>query len=182
VHGARLALRRRWLLAGWATTALLAGPAGTGARAEAASRPPARALAGEHSITGTWVDAIALAGANHALALQLHERNGHALLGYVLGGTELASVRAGSRSGVRVELTLELRDPAGVTLLEIAARLRGETIAGTVSGPGGSGTVSLRRTTEVLSERRMVFTTLDGDGEPTAMFRLAVAVAPAGGW
>jgi hypothetical protein len=179
--GTRVALRPRWLLAGLATTSLLAGPAGPGARAEATPRPPARVLVGGHDVTGTWVGALSLGGgANRALVLQLHERAGHALLGYVLGGTELTTVRAGSRSGVRVALTLELRDPTGVTLLEIAARLRGDTMAGTVSGPGGSGAVLLRRTSEVLSERRMVFATLDGDGAPTALVRLAVAVAPSG--
>jgi hypothetical protein len=180
VRAANFAAARRWVLAGIATTATMALPAGPGTRTEAAPRPPARALAGGHNVTGTWVGALALAGANHALALQLHERDSHALLGYVFGGTELTTVRAGSRSGARVALTLELRDPAGVTLLEIAARLRGDTMAGTVSGPGGSGTVSLRRTSEVLTERRMVFATLDGDGEPTAMVRLAVAVTPSG--
>ena len=170
----------RWLLVGLVAAATLARTAGPGARVEAAPRSPARALAGGHDVTGTWVGALTLPGANHALALQLHERDGHALLGYVLGGTERTTVRAGSRSGVRVALTLELRDPAGVTLLEIAARLRGKAMAGTASGPGGSGTVLLRRTSEVLSERRMVFATLDGDGEPTALVRLAVALAPSG--
>jgi hypothetical protein len=168
------------LLVAFVITATLSRVGGPGARAEAAPRPPARALAGGHDLTGTWVGTLALAGASRALALQLHERDGHALLGYVLGGTELTTVRAGSRSGARVTLTLELRDPAGVTLLEIAARLRGNTMAGTVSGPGGSGAVLLRRTSEVLSERRMVFATLDGGGEPTAMVQLAVAVAPSG--
>ncbi len=180
MNAAKFAAARRWLLVGLATTATLARTAGPGARAEAVPRSPARALVGGHDLTGTWVGTLALAGANHALALQLHERDSHALLGYVLGGTELTTERAGSRSGVRVTLTLERRDPAGVTLLEIAARLRGDTIAGTVSGPGGSGAVVLRRTSEILSERRMVFATLDGDGEPTAIVRLAVAVAPSG--
>jgi hypothetical protein len=175
-----LAAARRWLRAGLVTTATLAWTAGPGARAEAAPRPPARALAGGHDLTGTWVGAIALTGASRALALQLHERDSHALLGYVLGGTELTTVRAGSRSGARVALTLELRDPAGITLLEVAARLRGNTMTGTVSGPGGSGTVLLRRTSDVLSERRMVFATLDDGGEPTALVRLAVAFAPSG--
>jgi hypothetical protein len=164
-------LRTRVSLALVATLALLPSTA-----AAAVAHPLRHVLRSYKSVTGTWVGTITNGASVRRIALQLHERPGGDVLAYVLGGTSYATVTEAHRSGNRLTMTLELRDPEGSYSSTVDATVAGTAITGAVAGVLGPGELALRSTNAVVDERRFIFALLDGEGNPEAATELAAAL------
>lgn len=105
---------------------------------------------------GVWIGSLDFGGSSRAFAFQLEERHDNRLVGYVLGGTGSRTIVDGARRGADVTFALELRDPVRTTMLTIAGRLHGDTLTGTADEGAVIQPVLLRRTSQVLDERRFL--------------------------
>lgn len=134
----------------------------------------AHASGGPPSAAGTWVGVWTHDGIDRPVVLELAERDGRQLLGYVLGGTESQTIVEGMRRGRRLRLTIEIRDPVETVALTVSGRLRGDRIVATVDDGRSVGRLNLRRTDHMLHEQRFVLAAPVPVGTPSILSVAAV--------
>jgi hypothetical protein len=109
--------------------------------------------------------------------LQLHQRADGKVLGYIPGGTAHSVVTAGSVSGDRVHLEMELEDPRATRISALDGSARRNLIRGTVDDGSGPRPIALHRAAGVFHERRFLFAKPSvGPGEPTGLLDLSVVL------
>ncbi len=123
------------------------------------SPDPARA-------TGTWTFNLDFTGTTRAFAVELMERSGGSVTGYLLGGTRERVLVAGSVSGSTLTLVLELAHPTATRTITITGALGRDTIVGAASGDLTPQPVTLERTDCELFEQHLAAAVDTGGGTP----------------
>jgi len=135
------------------------------------------AVSGHADVTGTWRATNSESGSSRIVMLQLHQRADGKVLGYIPGGTARSVVTAGSVSGDRVHLEMELEDPRATRISVLDGSARRNLIRGTVDDGSGPRSIALHRATGVFHERRFLFAKPSvGPGEPTGILDLSVVL------
>ena len=129
---------------------------------------------------GTWTFTLNFAGSERRFALELVQRDGGDLVGYLLGGTRFRTLVRGALAGSTLELELELANPAATRTILFTGTLGRETVSGAVSGDIAPQPVALVRAACELVEQQLVAAEFTGDPEPQHLRWLAV-VRDAGG-
>ena len=124
--------------------------------------------------TGTWRFSLDFDGSSRHFALELVERQGGQLLGYLLGGTRHGTLVTGSTSGSSVSIELELKHPMGSRSIPITGSVAGNTITGTASGDIAAQPVILRRTFCELVEQELAAAELTSGPEPEHLTAISV--------
>ncbi len=126
---------------------------------------------------GTWTFALDFSGTLRPFALELVERPGGDIVGYLLGGTYERVVVGGAVSGTTVTLELELARPSDLRVVTLAGTLDRRSITGTASGDIASQPVVLARAYCELREQQLAAARLAGSPpEPEGVRRLAVVL------
>ncbi len=125
--------------------------------------------------SGTWRFALDFAGTQRPFVLELAERPGGEITGYLLGGTSRRVLVGGARSGGTVELELELVHPGATRQIAFAGTLERQAIAGAVTGDIAPQVVTLVRSTCELFEQQLAAAALTG-GQAEHVRRIAVVL------
>ena len=124
--------------------------------------------------TGTWLFSLDFTGSTRRFALELVERPGGQLVGYLLGGTRYRTLVTGSISGSSVSLELELLHPNDTRTITFDGSLAGNTVSGTAAGGIANQPVTLERTFCELREQEFAAAQDTGGPEPEHLTFLAV--------
>jgi len=126
--------------------------------------------------TGTWLFSLDFTGSTRKFALELVERPGGQIVGYLLGGTRYRTLVTGSGSGSSVSFELELTHPMATRTISFNGSVAGNTISGTASGDITSQTVTLERTFCELYEQQFVAAQDTGGPEPEHVTYMSVVL------
>ncbi len=114
-------------------------------------------------LSGTWIGSLQFPGeVSRNIAIQLHQRDGGDLLGYLLGTTESWVVRSGISSAGVLDLEVALRSPFGTRIITLSGAVHGGQATLNLTGDLPDQTVELVRWPENLVERRFVFADATG--------------------
>ncbi len=135
-----------------------AGPrdAGTDAGTDAGSDAgPPQPLSGA---TGVWVGPIPQGSDGRVFTIILFERQNHALIGYVAGGTAHRSI-TGTVAGGEARLVLTAQDSAGMSEIMIGGTFAGDTFRGIATRADIDSPIPVvwQRRSDPLVERRFLF-------------------------
>jgi len=131
---------------------------------------------------GTWTFTLDFAGSERLFALELAQRDGGDVVGYLLGGTRFRTLVRGALTGSTLELELELANPAATRTILFTGTLGRETVSGAASGDIAPQPVTLIRAACELTEQRLAAAELTGDPEPQHARLLAVVRDADGGF
>ncbi len=126
--------------------------------------------------TGTWLFSLDFTGSTRRFALELIERPGGQIVGYLLGGTRYRTFVSGSTPGSSVSFALELINTSTTRTIDVNGSLDGNTITGTASGDIASQPVSLERTFCDLTVQEFVAAQDTGGPDPEHVVVLAVVL------
>ena len=124
--------------------------------------------------TGTWLFSLDFTGSTRRFALELVERPGGQLVGYLLGGTRYRTLVTGSISGSSLSLELELLHPNDTRTITFDGSLAGNAVSGTAAGGIANQPVTLERTFCELREQEFAAAQDTGGPEPEHLTFLAV--------
>ncbi len=139
------------------------------------SSVPARA-------TGTWLFSLDFTGSVRSFALELIERPGGAVTGYLLGGTPQRTFVTGSVTGSTLGFELQLIHPAATRVIQFSGTLGRQSVVGTASGDIQSQAVSLERTFCELHEQEMAAAVDTGGSDPEHLRVISVVMDEDGGF
>ncbi len=124
--------------------------------------------------TGTWIFSLDFTGSRRSFALELVERPGGQIVGYLLGGTRHRTFVTGSLSGSTLAFELELIHPTETRSINFTGAVAGNTITGTASGDITNQPVTLQRTFCELFEQEFAAAQDTGGPDPEHVVFLSV--------
>jgi hypothetical protein len=120
-------------------------------------------------------------GVRHTLATVWHTRaDGTRLLAASLGSLDGRVVDGALLTGRSVTFTLRERVGATSRDLAFTGRWNGHRMAGTLTGPSGTGRLVLRMATTPIVERGLIFAETDASGNPVAAAEVSVVIDSGG--
>lgn len=139
------------------------------------SADPARA-------DGTWVFSLDFAGSVRSFALELIERPGGAVTGYLLGGTSRRAFVTGMVTGSTLSFDLELVHSAATRIVQFSGTLGRQSVPGTATGDIASQPVILERTFCELVEQELAAAAVGGGPDPEHLRMMSVVLDEDGGF
>src|SRR6266545_3607826 len=115
------------------------------------------ASAAAADVTGTLIATLTDSGSARSLVLQLHQRAGGTVMGYIPGGTAFRTVTGGGVTGSDVTFKMEFKDPRVTEIVVVNGTVRRNIIRGTADNGSGPRPMVLHGTTDILHERRFLF-------------------------
>ncbi|NHZ72843.1 MAG: hypothetical protein GWP16_00010 [Nitrospirae bacterium] len=126
--------------------------------------------------SGSWLFSLDFTGSARKFAVELVERPGGQLVGYLLGGTRYRTLVSGLASGSSVSFQLELTHSTATRTISFNGSLAGNTISGTASGDITNQAVTLERTFCELYEQQFAAAQDTGGPEPEHVTYLSVVL------